>query len=388
MKRILFVMSTLYNGGAERSLVNLLQALPADRYEIELLLFKKEGNFLPLVPEYVNLLAVPKSLQRLYGPLRNSGLYLIPKLLSNAIVRILESNFDRQHALRWKYCYEKCIDSLPKNYDIAIGYINGDITYYVVDKINAKKKIAWVHNDYRAADYPIEFDRSYFQKLDKIVSVSQICVDVLKELFPEMNSKFHLLENIVSSKVIKEQALAFVPLEYNEKKLNFLSIGRLHEQKGFDLAIEAANILKNRGLDFNWFIIGNGPQEVLLRNLIKEKGLEHNMILLGLRENPYPYIHNCSLVIQPSRYEGKSVVIDEAKILGKPIVVTSYPTAEDQIKNLCEGYIVNMNANSLAEGIFKVCANKDLQQKLIAYLQEHEYGNEATVSKYMELFEE
>lgn len=387
MKRILFVMSTLYNGGAERSLINLLQALPEDRYEIDLLLFKKEGNFLSLVPTYVNLLEVPKSLQRLYGPLKISGLYLIPKLVGNAIARIVESNFDRQHALRWKYCYEKCIDSLPQSYDVAIGYITGDITYYVVDKVNAKKKIAWVHNDYRTADYPVEFDRRYFQKVDEIVSVSQTCVDVLKELFPEMNNKLNLLENIVSSKVIREQALAFVPSEYNKNELNFLSIGRLHEQKGFDLAIEAASILKNRGLEFKWFIIGSGPQETLLRNLIKEKGLEKNMILLGLRENPYPYIYNCDLVVQPSRYEGKSVVIDEAKILCKPIIVTDYPTAKDQIKNLYEGYIAGLNPSSLAEGILKVSADKDLQQKLIVYLQEQEYGNEASISKYVELFE-
>src|SRR5690606_23534715 len=121
----------------------------------------------------------------------------------------------------------------------------------------------------------------------------------------------------------------------------------------FDLAIEAAKILKDRGVKFQWSIIGEGPERDRLQALITQYELDDYVYLPGLKDNPYPYIRQASLLVQPSRYEGKSLVIDEAKILAKPIILTNFTTAKDQIKHNVNGMIVDMTAEAIAEGIMK-----------------------------------
>ena len=151
MKKILFVIPTLRDGGAERSLVNLLCELPKDVYEIDLLLFKMQGTFLPQVPKNVNILEQPTILKKLYGPIRKAGIYMPVKVVGNVLARIIKSGMGEQKAFVWEYFYKNVIDGLDKEYDVAIGYLGGETTYYIVDKVKAKRRIHWVHNDYRTS---------------------------------------------------------------------------------------------------------------------------------------------------------------------------------------------------------------------------------------------
>lgn len=149
MKKILFVMPTLRDGGAERSLVNLLTELPKDKYEIDLLLLKKKGTFLSQVPSYVNILEQPPVLKKLYGPVKKAGIYMPVKVFGNLLARIVKQGMGSQKAFMWEHFYKPVIDGLDKEYDVAVGYLGGESTYYIVDKVKAKRKIHWVHNDYR-----------------------------------------------------------------------------------------------------------------------------------------------------------------------------------------------------------------------------------------------
>ena len=387
MKKVLFVMTSLYNGGAERSLVNLLNELPRDKYEIDLLLLKKSGIFMNQVPKEVNILDTPKDLKRMYGSVSDSGVLAPWRIIGNAISTVKTSNTREKRGFRWKYFYGPTIGTLSKEYDIAVAYISGEILYYVDEKVKAKKKIVWIHNDYRSAGHPRKYDYNHLKNMDAIVSISQSCVDILYDEFPEFRDKTYMLENITSSVVLKERAKEFVPEEYSKDKHNILSIGRLHEQKGFDYAIEAASILKKEGVSFKWFVIGTGPLEDELKQMIEANNVGDCFILLGARENPYPYIANTDIFVQPSRYEGKSVVLDEAKILGMPILATRYPTVNDQIEDGREGIVVDIDSKALAAGIKDLLDNEEKRDSLKNYLNSKEYGNQSEVQKYIELFD-
>lgn len=389
MKKILFVMLSLYNGGAEKSLVNLLNELPADKYEIDLLLFRREGTFLCQVPNWVNVLEPIKSLQNKYGSLCQLGFSALWKIVVDLYSRIFTKSRSEKRGYRWNKFFGPSIEKLPGHYDIAIAYSSGEIMYFVDEKVDADKKVVWIHNDYKTANYSKKYDYEHLKNMNAVVTISKECADVLNVEFPDFVNKTYMIENITSSEVIRRRALEFFPKEFNKDREEqiILSIGRLDYQKGFDFAIEAAAVLKAKGIKFKWFIIGSGALEKDLKKLIKSNQLEDYVILLGIRENPYPYILNCDLIVQSSRYEGKSVVLDEAKILSKPIVVTNYPTVKDQISDKKEGIIVDMTPQAIANGIEVMMKNDDLRDAIHNYLASREYGNQQEVQKYISLID-
>lgn len=382
MKKVLFVMHSLGYGGAERSLVNLLQELPADAYTIDLLLFQKRGDFLQQLPEHIRVLETPAPLKGLYAPVRKAGKYCLTKLFGTACSRIARKTKKSRSAFRWRHFYSKRIEMLPERYDVAVAYVGSEIMYYIQDRVQADKKLVWIHNDYINAGYSKIDDAPYFEKMDGIVSVSEACTEVLRREFPEHTAKIHYIENITSSALIRKRAEAFAPEEYGENPVNILSVGRLWPQKGFDMAVEAAAILKQQGVCFRWFVLGDGHLREDLQQQIRENKLEDTFFLIGNRKNPYPYIKKCTVLVQSSRYEGKSVVLDEAKILATPIVATAYPTVGDQISDRNEGLIVPMSAQGIAEGIGAMLSDISLQENIRAYLAAREYGNQEEVKKY------
>ena len=386
MKRILFVMMSLQSGGAEKSLVNLLNEMNPQKYEIDLLLFRKTGTFLSQVPSYVHICNIPAEINKLYGNMSQAGNLLGTKIIGTLAAKVHESTPGARAGYRWEHYYTKKIPMLTKQYDVAFAYITGETMFYTVEKVQANRKICFVHNDYKTANHPKKYDYRYFEKLDGIASISKLCCDVLEEEFPEFSDKIWCIENITSSAVIKKRAVEFVPKEITGTN-NILSVGRLMSQKGFDLAISAASILKKRNMDFHWYIVGDGELRKDLENQIENEGLQSEFTILGIKENPYPYIKACTIFAQTSRYEGKSVVLDEAKILAKPIVVTNYATVNDQIIDRREGIVVDMTPEGIAHGIAELLGNKQLRKSLENYLSLHEYGNQREIEKYYKYIE-
>ena len=387
MKKMIIVMPSLYNGGAERSLINLLNELPLDKYEIDLLLLKKIGMFIDQIPDGVNLLNTPKDIKHLYSSLFKSGLVLPIRAFGNIVSKLFTQNSRERRGFRWKYFYGPLIKPIEKHYDIALAYISGEILYLVDEKISADKKIVWIHNDYRSAQHPKKYDYKHLKNMDAIVSISDACVNILKEEFPEFSSKIYMLENITSSVVVRNRSQEFYPNEFIKNQFNIVSIGRLHHQKGFDIAIDAAAEMKRENLDFHWFIIGTGELHEQLKKQIDTNGLQKYVKLLGARSNPYPYIKYCDLFVQPSRYEGKSVVLDEAKILGAPIIATAYPTVYDQLKDGKEGIIVPLSVEGLTDGIKDLMEHEQKRSILHENLIATDYGNQDEIKKYLTLLE-
>lgn len=399
MVKVLFVISALEAGGAEKSLINLLNLFDYNRYQVDLLLFKKEGIFMDQIPEEVRIIEAPDDLFYLYnihGRQIKHALGAFPSIIARITGTIYRNYFVRNKSypgtqIRWNKFYKKHISIFNDEYDIAISYMHGEVMYYVAEKIKARKKITWVHNDYRALKLKPETDYPYLCSFDKIATISDECVDILTQVFPQIKDKVVSIPNLTSSSLIRKRAELYYPEEYkdscNANKVIILSIGRLNYQKGFDIAIKIAAEMKKRGLQFVWYIIGQGTEQEHLTELINQFGLKEEFVLLGIRENPYPYIKNADIITQPSRYEGKSVVIDEAKILHKPIVVSDYATVRDQITNENEGIISKLEVENFAEALEKLIQSKDLRDNYEEYLNQHEYGNDSMVEMYYKLME-
>ncbi len=388
MKKVLFVIYSLGFGGAERSLVNLLHELPKDRYEVDLLVFQQKDGFLQQVPAWVNILETPEAVAKLYGPLKKAGKYTVAKGAGKLLSLIMRRTRKSRAAWRWKHVFNRLIPDLEKRYDVAVAYVGSEIQYFVADHVQADKKIVFIHTDYRTAAYSARDDEPYLEQMDAIVSISKGCVDVLKEEFPQYAEKMMYLENITSSAVVRERALEAVPEEYPGELHRILSVGRLAPVKGFDCAIDAAALLKKAGLSFRWYVVGEGPLRGELEKQIADKGLQEEFFLLGARSNPYPYMKMCDVLVQSSRYEGKSVALDEAKMLCKPIVATAYPTVTDQVADGKEGIVVEMSAQGIADGVLRMLKDAALREQITAYLSTHEYGNQSEVEKYMKLLDD
>ena len=389
MKKLLFVILSLGCGGAERSLINLLTVLPKDRYDISLLLFRREGAFLSQLPAHVRLLDTPEDLRRLYGPMGRSGRYAGTKLLGTLAGRLMDGKAtDGKMMYRWTHFYKKALRALPGEYDVAISYLEGESAYYVADFVSARRKIAWIHSDYSKLGLRADDERAVLGKMDALVTVSAKCSDALKEKLPELSGRVHMLENITSSEVVRRLAGESVPPEFRQGCFRILSVGRLIEVKGFDMAIDAAAELVQRGLKIQWLVLGEGPERAALEARLEQRGLTGTFQLPGLRINPYIYMKQADLLVQSSRYEGKSIVVDEAKMMGLPALLTRYSTAADQIDDGRNGWIVDMNAHAIAEGIARLAAHPDELAAVRAELLSHDYSNISELEKYQRLFDE
>lgn len=304
-------------------------------------------------------------------------------MIGTFISRKKTNSVAKSRQYRWEHFYKKIIPELTKEYDVAIAYMQREQTYFLVDKVKATKKIAWVHNEYSQLGHFKEMDLEYFEKVDKVVTISDLCAKDLKKNFPSIAEKFVVLPNLTSSQVIRNLAKEFYPPEFKRDVLNIVSIGRLNAQKGFEFALEAALELKKSRVKFHWVVLGIGSLKEELEKKREELGVQDCFEFIGARENPYAYMKNADVLVQSSRFEGKSVVLDEGKILCCPIVTTNYPTVYDQI-NEDEGVIVGMSGKEIADGIMKILKEP---RRYSEYLSRHEYGNEKEIEGYYQLFD-
>jgi glycosyltransferase involved in cell wall biosynthesis len=396
MKRILFVMTSLSAGGAEKALVNLLTSIDYDKYMVDLLLLEKRGANLRYLPEKVNLLATLNDNNPLfYGgwefikfSIKNGNyIRMLRKIYYATIPLISANNSQRLKSFyAWKFM-TPYIHRLDKEYDVAIGYIQGIPNYYIMDCVKAKYKIGWVHIDYtRIPKVSAEYE--YFRNMDKVVTISDVCVESLKTVFPKLTN-IEMIHNINCPKLIEELAVADVPSELDSSSagIRLLTVGRFTYQKGYDMAIDAAVILKKKEVPFQWYVLGAGELEQDIKERIKKFGLDDNFTLLGIKENPYPYIKAVDIVVQTSRYEGKSIVIDEAKIMKKLIVSTNYASVGDQIRDGIDGIVVATSSEGIAEGIILLVNNSVLQKKIVSNLENQEFLQKEIIKKHYELFD-
>lgn len=371
MKKILFVIPTMRMGGAEQSLVSLLNAIESKKYDIDLLLFEKNGELIDRLPNNINIIEADTLTRAMTLEFRHYFKDLIKeKYFLSAIMRIvmlinskLEDLTGKKIFFNWNIA-KRVVKKLSGQYDVAVGYLEGITNAYIIDKVDAKRKIGWIHTDFRKSSRHFKAEGSYYKKLDQIVIISEECRKHFIDYYPDVKGKTIVVENITDRNAVFSKSKE----EVDEKFLNALpiitTVGRLERVKGIDLAIEAASILRNRNINFSWHVFGDGFLKDELQRRINDLKLQEYFSLDGITQNPYKYMRCSDIIVQPSRNEGKSMVLDEAKFLAKPIVVTNYPSAEDQIVNNITGIIVEITPTAIADGIEMLLKDQLLREKL------------------------
>ena len=392
-KRVLFVIDSLHSGGAEKSLVSLLNLFDYENYEVDLLTFKEGGLYASLLPKNVILINVPDIFNRMKVSIldlikRKDFKFALWRVNTSITLRYKAKVTKIKHGaqLMWTRL-NNVIPKLEKEYDIAIAYSQGTPTYYVVEKVVAKKKICWVNIDYKFAGYNREFDFNYYEKFNNIVSVSMVCTEVLKGVFPEFKNKIITIYDIISESLINNMANEGKGFVDNYKGIRILTIGRLVYQKGYEYAIEAAKYLKDKNIDFIWYVIGEGNLRSELEKMVIEYNLQDNFKFLGIFTNPYPFIRECDIYCQPSRFEGFGLAIAEARILNKPIVATNFDIVYDQIRDGENGLISEMNGYSVSKNIERLIEEKNLKREIINNMRMEQVGTEDEIKKVLKLLE-
>lgn len=380
-KKILFVIPSLRSGGAEKSLITLLSLFDYEKYDVDLLSFRRDGLFYDKIPSKVNVIKDTKDYEMFDGDAKAALVYFLKKgKLSSAFDRLKYAGNSLSENDRWELL-KKQLPEINDKYDCVIGYLEGNASYYAADYANTDKRICYVHSDIKKLGINKAANSAAFEKCNAIVTVSKACADSIADEFPFARSKINVIENITSTKLLRKSAKEEEAFKKNENEKIILTVGRFSQPKGIDLAVKASAILKEKGYRFKWYHIGTGELKEEIEALIVSCGVEENFILLGERSNPYPYIGQCDIYVQPSRYEGKSIAIDEAKCLCRPIVTTNFTTVADQIENGANGLVCEMNEKDIAEKVELLFKDENLRRKLTRNLMNEKTGNEEEIEK-------
>lgn len=393
--RILINIHYLEIGGAERALLGLLNAIDTDKVDVDLFINQHTGELMSLIPPCINLLPENKRYATIEQPminvLRKGHIdIIIARLMAKIrhhryIKRLAEKPKDDGSIFHYvASCVTPLLPSLYNlgKYDLAISFLTPH--HIVAKKVNAKKKIAWIHTDYSTVNINKEKELPVWDSFDYIASISPDVTRSFVSTFPSLSTKVIEIENIISPSFIKAQSEAFTPEEMQGDEFKILSIGRFSYAKNFENIPLIADLLRQRGLRFKWYIIGYGDDNELLRN-IRLTRTDDCVIILGKKENPYPYISACDLYAQPSRYEGKSITVREAQILCKPVLITDYPTAPSQVVNGSDGIICEMDNESITKAILQLAESPQMRTRLTNHLQTIDHGNEQEIRKLYDL---
>ena len=377
-KRLLFVIPSLRSGGAEKSLVTLLQLLDSTRFDVDLLLFRRDGLFLSQVPQWVRVLDAgadyaafdsPISVSVRYFLRRGKFLQAVRRLCYGRLMRSGRADVPQRS---WKYIGR----FLPRlrGYDAAIAYLEGTSTYYVVDRVQAGRKLAFLHTDYERLLPRRDMDAPYYEKIDCLIGVSQACTARAEAAFPFLRGKTATMHNLIAPTVLRAMAGADTPFP-RDGVPNLLTVGRLSAPKGIDIAVRACGELKRRGVCLRWYHLGVGEMRGEIETLIDAEDVRGCFFLLGERENPYPYFRQCDVYVQPSRFEGKSIAVDEAKCFARPIVVTDFGTVRDQIGDGVTGIVAEKTPQSVADAVERLLRSPELCRTLSDNLGREQLGN-------------
>lgn len=395
--RIFIAIHYLELGGAEISLIGLLNAIDTSLYDVDLFVYSHQGELMKMIPLGIRLLPEVKEYAQIEKPIKEvlkQGGWKVAwaRLRAKCQYRkYVKRAHPQEGSAIFQYVFDAVTPVLPDlfeygEYDLAISFLTPH--NIVAEKVRARKKVAWIHTDYTRISVDVDKELPVWSRFDKIVSISEDVTKAFLQVFPSLSEKIIEINNILSPIFVRRRAEEFpVCFPYHEGRINLLSVGRYAFAKNYDNVPDICKRIRESGCDVFWYIIGYGGDETLIREKIKESGMEDYVILLGKKENPYPYMKACDIYVQPSRFEGNSVTVREAQMLCKPVVVTDYPTAKSQIKDQIDGIIVPLDNAKCAQGIVDFVQNQELQQNITAYLQAHDYGNEQEIEKLYQLME-
>lgn len=390
--RILIWMTSMHIGGAERALIGLLHAFDYGRVQVDLFLNRHEGELMADIPPDINLLPENPKYKSLAEPIqltvkRGQIAIAAARLLGKLAARRKENGVHRDSGISGEYSHKYTKWLMPNvnpdvEYDLAISFITPH--YFVAEKVRAKKRIAWIHTDYSQIALDVSSQLKMWSAYDYIASISDEVTRAFLSVFPTLKDRIILIENILPEKLIRKQANEHDP-DCTRAKYNLLTIGRFSYPKRLEDIPAICSALVSKGLDVCWNIIGYGDTEKMIKENIVKYQMEGHVHILGKKDNPYPYIKACDLYVQPSRYEGKAVTVREAQMLGRPVVITDFPTAHSQLEDGVDGIIVPMDMQACANAIVNLLTHPENMKALSENCKRREYSNKGEVQKLYEL---
>lgn len=391
-KKILFVMESLGIGGAEKSLVTLLSQLDYSQYEVDLFLFYPCGEFMELIPKEVKVIDVPKDFEYfILNPIKalkylflNKKFKLLYFKLAELFILTINRSILHKEYIGWNYI-NKSVETINKEYDIAIGFLEKKSIYFTIDKVKASKKIGWIHTDYSKIQYNYKLDNKYLGRLDNIVAVSEHCKEVLTDIFPKYKEKIIVIKNIISPAIINKMADEKVEeIKLDKDEVLICTVARLTPAKGIDVALECCRRITKRGIKIKWIVIGDGEERNNLQKIINSYSLENIFILLGSKSNPYKYMKISDIYVQSSRWEGFGITVSEAKILNKPILVNNIPEFKQQIN---EGFGVVYNTiDDMEEKLVELIINSENRKYLCNNLYQINQARNKEINNLNKIF--
>lgn len=375
-KKLLFVINTLSRAGAETALLALLNSLNPEQVEVSLFVLMGQGELVPELPGYVRVLnksiqsesvltaAGRKYMARTMGKAmlsRGTILRKFPYMVSQTAAMVKRGRFSVEKLL-WPVLAEGA-PRLEEEFDLAVAYLEGGSAYYVANFVKAKKKAAFIHIDYAQAGYNRKIDGDCYLKFDRIFTVSKEIQEPFLNIYPELAQRMDVFHNILDVQRIyrlSKEPGGF-PDDFDGVKI--LTVGRLKAQKALEVSIDAMRLLKDSGVKARWYVLGEGDQRVFLENHIRQQGLEQDFILMGAVGNPYPWFAQADLYVHCSRFEGKSIAIQEALILGCPVVVSDCSGNREQLTDGVNGQLCQLSASEIARTIRQLLADPERMER-------------------------
>ena len=397
-KKVLFVINTMSRAGAETALIAMLKRLNDPSISIDIYVLMDQGELIPVLPDYVHMLNVQPSLKSVLSPdgrtalkkttfkrllARGTGFRNLSYIVTNYMEMRKVGNIQLEKLL-WK----SMADGAPRfdtTYDLAIAYLEGGSAYYVANHVHAKKKVAWIHTDYITSGYTRKLDQDCYNVFDQIFCVASEIREKFLEVYPELEQKTAIFENLLDKESIQSKSTLPGGFKDDYQGMRLLTLGRLTEEKGFDVAIQAMSILKDRGIEARWYVLGEGDVREELEELIVTLGLEDTFFLLGATDNPYPYLRQCDLYVHITRYEGKSIAIREAQMLGKPIIASDCTGNRETIENGVDGILCDFNPEASADAIELLLKDSELRARYAAASLVRSQAEDSDLYKLYEL---
>lgn len=385
-KKLAFVLTTFVVGGVEKSFLDLLESIDKNRYDVTAFLPDDEGEWTPLLKERCKVR---------YLKIENFKTVFLSQLHEGKIYGAIRTLFFRLLArLHYKKNYRKSteyfIRSMPRikeKFDCAVAYqiINDDCVLGTLFRINASKKIVWLHTYINKQE---ALYGQWYDKFDRLFCVSGFAKKALTDNFPILTNKTEIFYNIVNSERILSLSEDDVCEQFDKAVISIVTVGRLSREKGQNVIPHVVRRLLDAGHQVKWYLVGDGPLREEIQYNIRKEQVKDYVILLGNKNNPYPYIKACDIYVQTSMIEGWGLTVSEAKVLHKPIVTTDAGVMSEQLQTGVNGIIVpELTPEALAEEIGRLIDRPEQREAFIYRLQQEDVCRVAELEKLYRLLE-
>lgn len=364
-KKLLIIGIDMRLAGTEKSLLTYLKRYDPDCYDITLLLAEKKGLLLSELPKYINVVEMPRPYGKIFLIDKNSAKSTLLKTVAlrhpSTSAKLLAQHTKKKQIGKADtmelWCeFMKLMPPLDGYYDEAIAYWGEKTMFYMLEKVNAGKKVVRQHFSYTHTKYSEPLYYEAYKKCDYVEHVASSINDEFCTLFPDIANKAAFVPNEIFAEKIQELADADIGFDDNFRGSRILTVARLCSQKGLFGAAQAIGKL-SKCADVRWYIIGVGEEGENLRKFISYNSLEERIVLLGEKSNPYPYMKQCDIYFQPSRFEGMPLTVEEAKVLNKPIVACDYLSAAEQLEHYENSIICKKDDHDICDALLTLIKN-------------------------------